>query len=392
MLKTRNKQIYEEAGEWLVRLRVGEMDAAAHKQMEAWCRESPHHIRAFLELSAIWEETEGADLASGKSTESLIARARASANIIALEGEGVATRRREVSASPPRPSNTPRFGILTLARFLSWRSAILASVALACLSLGLLALSVYRHTHFATGTGEQRIVQLADGSIMELNSKSRVRILFSERERDVELVEGQALFKVAKDHARPFVVQSAGTRVRAVGTQFDVYRKASGTQVTVVEGRVAVFAPRPAKEGAEGEVPFSSTATHSSRKEVLPTAQLTTDRSTSEGGSAAVLVSTGEQVTVTDQEAPRVRPANLGAATAWTQRKLVFEMTLLSEVAQEFNRYNARKLVISDPILAGFHVTGIFPSADPAALLRFLRAQPGIDVVEAGGEIRISKK
>src|SRR5882757_4842637 len=117
MLKTRNKQIYEEAGEWVVNLRVGEMDPVAHKQLEAWLRESPHHIRAFLELSAIWEETEGADFASGKSTESLIARARASTNIIALEGEGVAARRQEASPSPRRPSNTPGVGILTPTRF-----------------------------------------------------------------------------------------------------------------------------------------------------------------------------------------------------------------------------------------------------------------------------------
>lgn len=392
MLKTRNKQIYEEAGEWLVRLRVGEMDAAAHKQMEAWCRESPHHVRAFLELSAIWEETEGADLASGKSTESLIVRARGSANIITLEGDEVATRRQEPSAPSPQPFNTPGFGISKLAGFLSWRSTVLASVASACLGVGLVALNVYRHTHYATGMGEQRIVQLADGSTIELNFRSRVRILFSERERDVELVEGQALFKVAKDHARPFVVQSAGTRVRAVGTQFDVYRRASGTQVTVVEGRVAVSVPRPANEGAEGEAPFSSTETRSSRDEGLPPAQLAPERSRSEAGSPDVFVSTGEQVTVTDQEVPKARSANVRAATAWTQQEMVFELTPLSEVAQEFNRYNTRKLVISDPILAGFHVTGTFPSADPAALLRFLRVQPGIDVVEASGEIRISRK
>ena len=72
---------------------------------------------------------------------------------------------------------------------------------------------------------------------------------------NVELVEGQALFRVAKDHARPFVVQTAGIRVRAVGTQFDVYRKASGTQVTVVEGRVAVFAPGPPVSSIEAMSP-----------------------------------------------------------------------------------------------------------------------------------------
>jgi len=388
MLKTRNKQIYEEAGEWLVNLRVGDMDAAAHKQLDAWFRESPHHIRAFLELSAIWEETEGANLASGKSTESLIARARASTNIIALEGEGVAARRQEASPSPRRPSNTPGVGILTPTRFLSWWTAALASVVVACLGLGLFALKVYWDPNYSTGTGEQRTLHLADGSTIELNSGSQVRVLFSERERDVELVEGQALFRVAKDHVRPFVVQSAGTRVRAVGTQFDVYRKASGTQVTVVEGRVAVFASVPPKEKTGGDMP-SSTAAPSSNKERL-TAQVADGNST--GETPPVFVSTGEQVTVTNQEVTKPRRANLSAATAWTQREWVFDMTPLAEVVQEFNRYNTRKLVVSDPTLADFHVTGVFSSTDPASLLRFLRAQQGINLIEAGEEVRIGKQ
>src|SRR6185312_16380584 len=58
--------------------------------------------------------------------------------------------------------------------------------------------------------------------------------------RDVELIEGQALFAVAHDVARPFIVSAGNAAVRAVGTQFDVYRKQTGTTVTVVEGRVAV--------------------------------------------------------------------------------------------------------------------------------------------------------
>lgn len=392
MQKTRNKQVYEEASEWVVELHLGEMDAAARQQLDAWFRRSPEHIRAFLQLSCLCEELEDSKLDLGHSLEALIARARASTNIIALEGESNASSRQRPDPSARRTVSTPRMGILTPSRFFSWPSGVLAAAALACLGFGLVALNDYRNSHFATGTGEQRIVHLADGSTIELNSRSRVRIIFSERERDVELVEGQALFRVAKDHARPFVVQSEDTRVRAVGTQFDVYRKVSGTQVTVLEGRVAVFAPRPAKEGAEDKVPFFSTGTRSSKEVRLPPAQLTTDRATGGAGSPVVLVSTGEQVTVTDQEVPKPRPANLRAATAWIQRELVFDMTTLSEVAQEFNRYNTRQLVISDPILAGFHVTGVFSTADPALLLRFLRAQQGIDVVEAGREIRVSKK
>lgn len=369
MQKSRNKQIYEEASAWVVELHLGEMDAAAREQLDGWFRRSPEHIRAFLQISCLCEELEDSKLDLGYSLEALIARASASTKVIALEGESGASSRQGLVPSARGTVSTPRAAIARLSRLFCWRSALLASLVLAGLGFGLVGLNAYRNTHFATGTGEQRVVHLPDGSTIELNSESRVRILFSERERDVELVEGQALFKVARDSIRPFVVQSAGTRVRAVGTQFDVYRRVSGTQVTVVEGRVAVFT-----------------------QEALPPAQLTVDRSAGEAGAPSVLVSTGEQVTVTDQEVPKPRPANLRAATAWTQRELVFDMTPLAEVAQEFNRYNTRKLVIGDPVVAAFHVTGIFPSADPVLLLRFLRAQQGIDVLEAGGEIRISSK
>lgn len=75
---------------------------------------------------------------------------------------------------------------------------------------------------YGTGIGEQRSITLSDGSIIELNAHSKVRVAFHDRERDLELLEGQALFRVAKNRNRPFVVHAGGTSVRAVGTQFDV--------------------------------------------------------------------------------------------------------------------------------------------------------------------------
>jgi len=389
MRKIRNEQVYAEASEWVVDVRAGDMDAAAREQLDAWFRRSPEHIRAFLQLSCLCEELEESELDRGKGLEALIAEARASTNVATLAGESFASSRHGPDPLHRRIAHTSSVGILTLSRFLSWPSGALAAVVLAYLGFGIVALKVYWDPNYAAGTGEQRTVHLTDGSTVVLNSRSRIRVLYSERERDVELVEGQALFSVAKDHVRPFVVQSAGTRVRAVGTQFDVYRKATGTQVTVVEGRVAVFAPAPGNVGVEGEIPFSSTEALSSHEDRLPAPFTAGD---SVGEASPVLVSTGEQVTVTNQEVPEPRPADLRAATAWTQRKLVFDMTPLAEVVQEFNRYNTRKLVVSDAALVEFHVTGIFSSADPTSLLQFLQAQGDIDVVEAGGEIRISRK
>src|SRR5262249_53251968 len=93
---------------------------------------------------------------------------------------------------------------------------------------------------YSTDIGEQRTIALKDGSRVELNARSKIKVLYSKERRSIELIEGQALFSVAKDPTRPFVVSSGNARVRAVGTQFDLYRKPVGTVVTVVEGRVAV--------------------------------------------------------------------------------------------------------------------------------------------------------
>jgi transmembrane sensor len=80
------------------------------------------------------------------------------------------------------------------------------------------------------------------------------------------------------------------------------------------------------------------------------------------------------------------------AATAWTARQLIFDMTPLPEVAEEFNRYSARRLVIASPTLADFHVTGSYSSKNPESLLRFLRAQPGLRLIETADEIRVTSQ
>src|SRR5207249_1896122 len=147
---------------------------------------------------------------------------------------------------------------------------------------------------YSTGVGEQRSIELADGSTVSMNSKSRIRLRYSQAERSVDLLEGQALFHVAKDHARPFIVKADDTRVRAVGTQFDVYERRSGTVVTVLEGEVAVLAPAIAQAPRPGEgstVPNDTPA-------------------------SAISVSAGEQLTVTPKVARKSEHPNVAAATA----------------------------------------------------------------------------
>jgi len=256
---------------------------------------------------------------------------------------------------------------------------------------------------YSTATGEERSVSLEDGSTLDLNSQSKVRVRFNTHERTVELIQGQALFRVSKDLARPFIVSTDTTQVRAVGTQFDVYRKSSGTVVTVIEGRVAVLpeaaSPKRPAAGASSEpqnVPGKLTppsprksANRRSEGSALPPSEPLPAGFMRQG---EVLLAAGEQLTVTPESISQPRAADTTLATAWTQRKITFRGATLREVVEEFDRYNTRRLVIADPTLMNTRISGVFSSSDPGPLLRFLRELPDFSVTETDSEIRISRK
>ena len=354
-----NAQVREEAATWLVEFRTGAPDTASRERFAAWLRASPEHVRAYLALASVWEDAAGL---RERDLDALIDLARGEeGNVVALEArvpsapEDASDESATVPSAAAADSRRPR-------RRFVWAAAAALAAALGLASL----LYLNRDPTYSTQLGEQRTLELADGSTVELNARSRIRVHFALHERRVTLLEGQALFSVMHNAARPFIVVSGETRVEDVGTQFAVAREASSTVVTVIEGRVAVVHEGLGSPG---------------------------------GGSAAVapavLVSAGEQVSVAAGVVARPHRANVAAATAWTQQQLVFESTPLSEAADAFNRFNARQLHVAGPALADFHVSGTFPARDPTSLARFvlfLRAQPGIEVQESDDEIRVSPK
>jgi transmembrane sensor len=371
-----NVQIYQEACEWLITFRTAVPDTATHERLDAWLRKSPEHVRAYLEVSAIWEDAALHDPLRTVSPEAHIARARLEDNIVPL---GNSTNLGE--SSEPTPNNDPPPPIaITIgsdgADLARWRLTVLPAALAASVAIvagGLYAWWQDRGASYTTGIGEQRSITLADGSLIELNAASRIVVNLTKHERDVKILQGQGLFNVAPDKNRPFVVRSGDTAVRAVGTQFDVYRKMSGTTVTVLEGRVAVSGMKLVPQAAPGLNP-------------LPY----------DGGIAAhpgeMLLAAGEQVTVTRAAPARPQHANLSAAMAWTQHRFVFDSVPLKEVVLEFNRYNRRQLVIASPALEELAIVGVFSSTDPQPLLRFLSAQPGVSLIEAETEVRIVQK
>jgi transmembrane sensor len=304
-------------------------------------------MRAYLEVTALWSETAEVNRDRRWAIDDLIRQAaQETDNVVSLEGSNT-------TLEGGRVRTTRRLRV----RMLSAAASILI------LTIAGVAGWYSQRGTYSTDIGEQRSLILADGSTVQLNSRSKVRVRLSEHERRVELVRGQALFQVARNPARPFIVVSSDTRVRAVGTQFDVYQKRQGTVVTVVEGKVAVF---------ERMQP-----THSAL-------QPPNNGAVTQSGAARqpIYVSAGEQLALTGASPHVAKAVNPAVATAWTQRQLVFESTPLADVAEEFNRYNERQLVIRDPALQEFQIDGVFSSTDPSSLVRFLSARADVKVIE----------
>jgi transmembrane sensor len=365
-----NTQIVDEASSWFIECRAGDLDEAGRLELDTWLRRSPEHLRAYLEIAAIWNEGPALDPLGKWDAATLIAQAAEDPdNVVALR-EFTSDNKAQTSSDPatvPHESSQERRFIPRRGKLAFALAASLAGVLAATWLWSQMVSSVY-----TTGMGEQRFLKLADSSTVELNAKSRVRVHFTRDERAVDILAGEALFNVTKDSARPFVVEVGGMRVSVVGTQFDVYKKAHATVVTVVEGRVSVVTPAP----------------------VVPSKDIegAKDRGDASRSSTPMSVSAGGQLTITSNLATLVEHTNVAAVTAWTQRRILFDSATLVEVAEEFNRYNSRQLIIDTPERLQFHISGTFSSTDPESFVRFLRERPDVRVIETASEIRISKK
>jgi len=336
--------IIAEASAWFIEFRAGDVNGDARARFIEWLRRSPEHIHAYLEISGVWAELPTSDPEGKIDVAALIARARGEPDVIALSSSG--------GRSASVPSAVKPHSV--------WRSrraaaALAAVVLLAVVTVLFLDVGKFSGS-YSTGIGEQRTVQLLDGSTVELNARSTIQIHLSEHQRDVTLLEGQALFRVAKDSQRPFVVRAGDAQVRAVGTEFDVYKKQAATVVTVVEGRVETY------DAADSP------------------------------GTAAIVLSAGEQLTVLPHVVSKPTRTDTSVATAWVQKRLIFEETPLSDVAEEFNRYNRRPLTIDDGELEKLRISGVYSSTDPASLINFLRSQNSIQVVETEKQVRVLRR
>lgn len=239
-----------------------------------------------------------------------------------------------------------------------WRPAAIAAGLALVVGLGSLVASQqlgWRKV-YATELGGHATAPLADGSKVELNTNTKVRVALAEAQRTVWLERGEAYFEVAKDPNRPFVVYAGDRKVTVLGTKFAVRRDGDRIQVAVAEGRVRLDPVRPAA--------------------TIPPA-----------------VVTGGDVVIADEVATLVTPksaARVESELAWRRGLLMFDKSTLGDAAAEINRYNRTKLVVEDPDAAAVRITGSFEAENVDAFARLLREAFGLNVEENGDEIRIS--
>lgn len=335
-----------------------------HRALADWLLLSKRHTRTHLFMAALDEELEHID-------------PQRRIPIPDLRGLGAADNVRQLSSrhSPVR-------------RPISWKWATAATVLIA-ITLSVFIGLTQRHSDWQelqTEAGEQRSVQLKDGSIIQLNTKSRVQTRFSEQSRDVRLLDGEAFFKVAKDAARPFKVRTADATIVAVGTQFNVYTQQGRTKVSVLEGRVRVSArdDTPAEPGPSGMA----------LQQTAPGENAAIDRPPLAKPGDTLLLAAGDEAQINAGEAPEWQETpNVTANVAWMQRRLAFKQEPLANVVMQFNRYREKpQFQVEDPQLAMRRYSGVFDVDDPQSLEAVLAAQRDIIIETRGDVIAIRKR
>jgi transmembrane sensor len=188
-------------------------------------------------------------------------------------------------------------------------------------------------------------VTLADGSRITLDSNTRLGVALDKDQRLIRLEQGQAMFEVARDPARPLIVEVADKRVTAVGTEFSVRRDLDEIAVLVKQGRVRIAGDRPLAGGQAAELEAGSGA------------------STHHGEISIDRMNQGE----------------VDRALSWRDGFLEFQETPLPQVVAELNRYRTQKIELDDPRIRSIKIGGRFRCTDTDAFLTLL--EQGFPVV-----------
>jgi transmembrane sensor len=329
----------EQAYEWFDALREGGPQVRA--EFAAWLKASPRHVGEFLAVTAMYRAYSGLDPQKSIDVEALIAEV--SSNVVPLAGpRGPGVAFKELDSA-----NAGRSWILPAAA---------ASIVGLAVAGWLLVSGSLDSRRYENAIGEVRSFELEDGSVIHLNTRSKVQVQLSKEMREVELLAGEALFKVARDPARPFRVHAGSATIQALGTQFNVYRRIEGTTISVIEGAVRV----------------SGDAVKAEKKEL----------------------SAGQETRVsTDGEIAGLTTTDMAEVTAWRERRLIFRDDTLADIAAEFNRYNERpRFRVEGADTAALRFTGVFDAEAPESFVRVLGGVGNLVAEKHGNEVVIRRR
>ncbi|WP_297511008.1 FecR domain-containing protein [uncultured Caulobacter sp.] len=316
-----SNQARSEASAWFARLNKRAVPAADMEAFQAW-RRLPGNRAAYDEVDAFWRRSQAVH--GDSDIQAAISSAHARAR-----------------SKPRRPA-----GLV---------AGLGAAFALALVVVGGVAgYRLYGPATYETRVGEQRLVRLSDDSTVMLDTDSKVLVRYDRGHRNLELLEGRAMFEVAHDAARPFVVRAGNTSVTALGTRFDVRRADGGAEVTLVRGSVEV---REAK------------------------------------GAAPVVwrLSPGQGLS-TAAPTPRPVSVDLPTETSWTTGRLVFNRVPLKAAVAEVNRYDRRKIVLDVGPLDAALISGTFDVGDTDTFVSSVAEMNDFVVQRSGdGPIRLAR-
>lgn len=236
-----------------------------------------------------------------------------------------------------------------------WGTRLLAMAASVTLVVGVAWIAVKEQVGVhETRIGEVAHVALEDGSEITLNTNTRVRVRYEQGRRSIELLRGEAMFDVAKDPHRPFVVSAGDTQVIAVGTSFTVKRSSVQVDVLVREGIVNVQEPK-----------------------------------------QELRLLRGDKVRLATRAAPvinKVDDAEVRRELAWRNGMIAFSGQTLQEVAHEFARYNRLTIRLADPEIEDLEVVGMFSATDPIGFSRAAAQSMRLDMALGDNEIVLSAR
>lgn len=327
------KRIADKAAYWFALLRSGACKSAERRAFELWLSEDQQHETAFRRLQMIWD---GSD------------ELRDDPEILKIRRRALHRRRPTVWRTGAIAAVFAFFVLVAGAIGVQlWGPASEApteSVYFVDQSAGFLPAD-RQSRYYSTAIGERSNITLPDQSVVDLNTDTEIRTLFTDQERRIVLVRGQALFKVAHDADRPFSVLASGQVITALGTEFEVRLDQGEVAVTLLEGRVTVdelsaVSVEPRDRGAA-----------------------------SQSSETVVELAPGERFEVKRTGPPVISTPDVEKVIDWKDGILSFNGEPLELIVYEMNRYSEQQIIIRDESLKKMPSGGTFKTGAPDSFI-----------------------